>query len=359
MYLSKVSFIKHSHLRQVIYKVYYNFNKGYVDISFILLIRLQESKYKMDKNNIRLIQGDCITEMKNLIDENIKVDLILTDPPYGTVKGLNLDGWKNSTTEWDNIIPTDEMFNCCEKLLRVNGILILFSQEPYTSYLRQFKPMNLPFNYPYYWLKDHFANSLSCKKAPVSYIEDISVFRKKHDTDNAHPLRQYAQKLLTEMNVTYKDIERKLGHRKAEHFFYRIGSSQFSLCTEATYNELINNYHIDKYDCFRPYDELVEIDLKFKLKFKLKEGHKYKSNVLEYKKSYNHYHPTEKPVDLLEDIIYTYTDEDDLVLDFTMGSGSTGVACRNLNRGFIGIELDEDYYRIACERIYDNQSKLV
>lgn len=297
--------------------------------------------------------------MKKLITENIKVDLILTDPPYGTVKGLNLDGWKNITTEWDNIIPTEEMFQCSERLLRMNGNLILFSQEPYTSYLRQFKPYNLHFVYPYYWLKDHFANSLSCKKAPVSYVEDLSVFRKKHDSDNTHPLRVYAQDLLNEMGVTYKEIERRLGHMKAEHFFYRMGSSQFSLCTRDTYNELIDVYDINKYECFKPYNVLEEINLKFKLKFKLKEGHKFKSNVLQYRKSYNNYHPTEKPVDLLEDLISTYTDEGDLVLDFTMGSGSTGVACRNLGRRFIGIELDEEYYRIARDRIFDDQSRLI
>ena len=272
---------------------------------------------------------------------------------------MNLDGWQNSTTQWDNIIPTEEMFHCCEKLLRVNGNLILFSQEPYTSYLRQYKPMNLPFVYPYYWFKDHFANSLSCKKAPVSYVEDLSVFRKRHDSDNTHPLRIYAQELLNEMGCTYKDIERRLGHRRAEHFFYRIGSSQFSLCTEDTYNELINVYHIDELSCFKPYSVLEDINLKFKLKFKLKKGKKFKSNVLQYRKSYNNFHPTEKPVDLLEDLISTYTDKEDIVLDFTMGSGSTGVACRNTGRRFIGVELNGEYYRIACERIFDSQSILI
>lgn len=321
----------------------------------------QGEAIKIHNTDFRLIQGDCITEMNKLIDDGVKVDLILTDPPYGTVKGLNLDGWKNSTTEWDNIIPPDEMFHCCEKLLRVNGNLILFSQEPYTSYLRQFKPENLPFLYPYYWLKDHFANSLSCKKAPVSYIEDLSVFRKKHDSDNTHPLRVYAQRLLNEMGVSYKDIERSLGHRKAEHFFYRIGSSQFSLCTEATYNELIDVYCIDEFDCFKSYTELEEINSKFKSKFKSKfnlYGDNYKSNVLEYRKSYNRFHPTEKPVMLLEDLIKTYTDEGDLVLDFTMGSGSTGVACRNLGRRFMGIELDDGYFSIAKDRIFDSQQVL-
>lgn len=309
---------------------------------------------------VKLINGDCMDEMRKLIDEGVNVDLILTDPPYGTVNGLNIDGWKKQPIKWDNRLPTKEMFDCCEKLLRMNGICILFSQEPYTSHLRQFKPQNLPFIYPLYWLKDHFANSLSCKKAPVNYVEDLSVFRKKYDTDNRHPLRIYAQNLLSELNMTYKDIEKVLGHRRAERFFHRIGSSQFGLCTEETYNELIDLFNIDKLPCFKSYDELEVINSKFKTKFKINsKNSKYKSNVLEYSKSYNHYHPTEKPVPLLEDLILTYTDENDVVLDFTMGSGSTGVACRQLNRNFIGIELEEKYYEIAEKRINNYQTKLV
>ena len=304
-----------------------------------------------------LIHGDCLVEMDKLIRGGQKVDLVLTDVPYGTVKGLTLDGWENQSTEWDNTIPTEPMFNCIERLLRMNGVCILFSQEPYTSYLRQFKPQNLPFIYPLYWVKDHFANPFTSGKAPVSYVEDLTVYRKKHDSDNQHPLRSYAQTLLSEMGMTYKDIEKVLGHRRAEHFFYRVGSSQFSLCTEETYNQLIEVFNIDKLPCFKPYDKLEEINSKFNSKFNL-YGKKYKSNILHYNKSYNHYHPTEKPVELLEDLILTYTDTDDMVLDFTMGSGSTGVACLQTNRNFIGIELEENYYNIAKERCSEYQSKL-
>ena len=307
-----------------------------------------------------LIHGDCLEEMDKLIKKGQKVDLILTDIPYGTVKGLTLDGWDNKSTDWDTALPTKEMFDCIEKLLRMNGVCILFSQEPYTSYLRQFKPQNLPFIYPLYWLKDHFANPFMSGKAPVSYVEDLTVYRKKHDSDNKHPLRVYAQTLLSEMNMTAKDIEKRLGHRRAEHFFYKVGSSQFALCTEETYTELIDVFNIDKLPCFKPYEELEDINSKFKSKFKSKfnlNGVKYKSNVLEYPKSYNHYHPTEKPVHLLEDLILTYTDVNDVVLDFTMGSGSTGVACANLNRKFIGIELDNDYFKIAEKRIKEAYSQ--
>lgn len=110
---------------------------------------------------------------------------------------------------------------------------------------------------------------------------------------------------------------------------------------------------------FKSYDELEDINSKFKPVFNLQNGKKYKSNVLNYKKSYNHYHPTEKPVELLEDLIKTYSNDGDLVLDFTMGSGSTGVACQNTNRDFIGIELDKEYFNIAKERINNCQTRLI
>ena len=299
----------------------------------------------------KLINGDCLEVMPKLVEDGIKADLVLTDPPYGTIKGMNLDGWKNRTTDWDNQLPTEEIFKYCEKLLRVNGKMILFSQEPYTSHLRTVNYPNLNFIYPLYWLKDHFANALSCKKAPVSYVEDISVFRRKYDLENEDPIREYAQTLLKQMGVTGKEIERRLGHRRAEHFFYK--STQFGVCTEETYNELIEAYHIDQLECFKPYDEIKSSGNTFNL-----NGEKFKSNVLQYKKPYNRHHPTEKPVDLLKDLILTYTNPNDTVLDFTMGSGSTAIACKNTNRQFIGIELDKDYYQIAQERCKNYQTKL-
>ncbi len=301
---------------------------------------------------VKLIQGDCLEEMQKLANDGVKVDMVLTDPPYGTIKNLSLDGWKKQTTEWDTALPTKEMFDCCEKILRLKGTCILFSQEPYTSYLRQFKPQNLPFIYPLYWFKDHFANPFMSGKAPVNYVEDLTVFRKKYDLNSNEQLREYSKKLCDEYGRS--NIIKKIGGR-VDHFL-RYGSSQFEICTEETYNKLIEEFHIDKLPYFKHYHELKGIRPIFNL-----YGSKYKSNVLEYPKSYNHYHPTEKPVDLLKDLILTYTDENDLVLDFTMGSGSTGVACLETNRNFIGIELDENYYKIAQERINETkkQTKLM
>ena len=307
-------------------------------------------------SEVKLFQGDCLDIMPQLAEQGIKADMVLTDPPYGTLKGITLKGWDKNTTKWDEIIPTEEMFSFCEKLLRLKGTLILFSQEPYTSHLRQFKPYNMAFTYPLYWYKDHFANNLSSKKAPVNFVEDLSVYRKKYDLDLDNPLRNYAKELLIQLNMSRKDIERVLGHRKAEHFFY-IDTSQFLLCTEEVYNELIEKLNIDKLDCFKPYSELKKINKKINAVFNLDENSSFKSNVFEYKRAYNGFHPTEKPVPLLEDLIKTYTNEEDTVLDFTMGSGSTGVACVNTNRNFIGIELEPKYYEIAEQRIKEAKAQ--
>ncbi|HFD2052105.1 TPA: hypothetical protein ACF2DE_002836 [Clostridium perfringens] len=172
-----------------------------------------------NKDNIKLIKGDCLEAMDKLINEGVRVDLILCDPPYGNMKGAELDGWKKSTTKWDIAIDPKEIFVRADKLLRENGILILFSQEPYTSQLRTQTITNLPFCYPMIWKKDHFANALISKKAPVSYFEDINVFCKKYDTDLLHPLRQYSKKVMEFTGLRLKQINKELGHRRAEHFF--------------------------------------------------------------------------------------------------------------------------------------------
>lgn len=124
-----------------------------------------------------LIHDDCLESMKKIPDGSI--DMILCDPPYGIMKGAGLDGWDNQSTSWDDRLNTQILFTEYERILRENGIAILFSQEPYTSELRKQKHPNFEFAYPLIWKKDHFANALIAKKAPVSYFEDLSVFYKK------------------------------------------------------------------------------------------------------------------------------------------------------------------------------------
>ena len=317
-----------------------------------------------------LWQGDCLELMKDIPDGS--VDLVLTDPPYGTMKGAALDGWKNQTTEWDKAIDPLKIFEQISRILRPNGKAVLFSQEPYTSRLITSAIPSLPFAYRAMWYKNVHANALLAKSAMVSRYEDICIFTKPHDAECTNKLRDYFKRVLEFIGAkSCKEINARLGHRKAEHCFYvtegkravknaiggkadhttRTGSSQFALCTEQTYNEIVSVFGIDKMDGFLPYSELARMNEKYTATFNLWQGGKSKSNVLEYKKDNDGYHPTQKPVALLEDLIQTYSNEGNTVLDFTMGSGSTGVACVNTNRRFIGIELDDKYFEIAKQRI--------
>ena len=295
--------------------------------------------------DIKLLQGDCLIEAENIPSGS--VDLILTDLPYGTMNGFN-------GIDWDFAIDPKEVYAIANRILRKNGKMVLFSQEPYTSRLINDAIPNVPFSYRMIWEKDNFANALLVNKAPVSYYEDILVFSKTHDTDGIHPLREYFAKVLEYIGETRSKIIETIGQR-ADHTF-RTNSTQYALCTEATYDALITEYGIDRMDDFISYEELAEIDRKakdeyFPSVFNLWEGNKYKSNILRYKKDYDGYHPTQKPVLLLEDLIKTFSNEGDTVVDLTMGSGSTGVACKNTGRKFIGIELDETYFNLAKERI--------
>ena len=311
----------------------------------------------MDYKNesVWLMKGNCLERMKEIPSGS--VDMVLADPPYGTVNGVadgDVEHGMKGRTGWDVKLNTADMLAECNRILRPNGAIVLFAQDPYTSELITGPHGNLPFSYRYTWLKDHFANALIAKKAPVNYTEDVLVFFKKYDTLNQHPLREYSAQVLAHIGKGLKEINVDLGHRRAEHFFY-VDSTQFGLCTESTYCELTERYDFGGESWFMPFCELVDIDRRFSScfprRFNLPRGAKYKSNVLEYRKDYSGHHPTQKPVALLSDLVETYTNAGDAVLDFTMGSGSTGVACANTGRKFIGIELDDGYFDVAMSRI--------
>jgi site-specific DNA-methyltransferase (adenine-specific) len=309
---------------------------------------------------IKLLKGDCLIESDKI--ENGTVDLILTDLPYGTVKDIkypnqNKEGY-DTTAKWDTTIDTKKIYEIANRILRKNGKMILFAQQPFTNELINSSIPNLPFNYSMIWEKDNFANPLFVNKACVGYYEDILLFSKNHETEAIHPLRPYFKIAINHIGLNLKQINNKLGHRRAEHTFY-IDSTQYGLCTEKTYNELIETFSLNFMENFKSYAELKEIDAEFKntfaSTFNLWEGKKYKSNIFKHKKEYNGQHPTQKPVLLLEDLIKTFSNENDLVVDLTMGSGSTGLACVNTNRNFIGIEQDEKYFEIATNRIYNEK----
>lgn len=301
----------------------------------------------------KVTQGDCF-EIANEIKSG-SVDLILTDPPYGTVKNApkNWTVGNSESHKWDDVLNPQDIFSTANRILRKNGKLVLFSQEPYTSRLITEANANIPFSYRMIWEKDDFANALLCNKAPVNYFEDILIFSKKHDTDAIHPLRPYFEKVHKFIGLSKKEIIEKIGQR-ADHTF-RYNSTQFSLATEETYQDLITTFGIRSMEGFTEYDELREVDTEFKTSlpsvFNLWEGGKYKSNILRYKKDYDGYHPTQKPVLLLEDLIKTFSNEGDTVVDLTAGSGSTLVAAINTNRNFIGIEREPEYVEIANRRI--------
>lgn len=303
---------------------------------------------------IKLYKGDCLIESDKI--ESGSVDLILTDLPYGTVKGLGGDIKKYerlSNSNWDNVIDTDKIMQIANRILRKNGKMILTANQPFTTELISKAIPNLPHCYNMYWDKMHFANCLVANKAPVSYIEDILVFSKKYDIENLHPLRDYAKKIMQFIGLNLKQINTKLGHRKAEHFFY-LKSTQFELCKKDSYLDLIREFRINNMEGFLNYAELERINKRYESTFNLWEGKKYKSNILKYKKDYDGHHPTQKPVLLLEDLIKTFSNENDLVVDLTMGSGSTMVACKNTNRNGIGIEMNDEYFSIAEKRVEKN-----
>ena len=297
--------------------------------------------------------GDCLVESDKI--ESGSVDLILTDLPYGN---MNTDGGRKlGINGWDLAIEPKKVYEIASRILRKNGKMVLFSQEPYTTKLITEAIPNIPFGYRATWEKDNFAVALGAKVNMVSFTEDVLIFSKKYDLELIHPLRPYFKVVMDYIGLNLKQINTKLGHRRAEHCFY-IDSTQFGLCTEKTYSELIEVFNIDKVQGFKSFSEISNIDDRMKSTFNLWQGKKYKSNILKYKKDYDGHHPTQKPVLLLEDLIKTFSNENDLVVDLTMGSGSTGVACRNTARDFIGIEQDEKYFKIAEQRIKETEYKL-
>jgi len=317
---------------------------------------------------IKLLQGDTLIENEQIEDGS--VDLILTDLPYGN---MNTDGGRKlGINGWDFAIEPEKVYAIANRILRKNGKMILFSQEPYTSQMITKAIPNIPFSYRATWEKDNFAVALGVKVNMVSFTEDVLVFSKmhqKHDFEGMHPLRPYFKIIMDYIGLNLKQINTKLGHRRAEHTFY-INSTQYGLCTEKTYLELIDVFGIDKVIEFKEFAELKTIDTEYRTEllrkmneqypstFNLWEGNKYKSNILKYKKDYDGHHPTQKPVLLLEDLIKTFSNENDLVVDLTMGSGSTGVACENTGRNFIGIEKDDKYFEIATNRIKSAETNL-
>lgn len=317
----------------------------------------------MNKQNI-IYLGDCLSESDKI--ESGSVDLILTDLPYGTMIRSDETHKKmyGKIDKWDFSIEPKRIFEIANRILRNNGKMVLFSQEPYTTKLVKEAIPNIPFSYRAIWEKDNFAVALGVNKAMVGFYEDILVFSKthyKHDFEGKHPLRQYFFKMKEYINSTTKEIDAILGNVMSSHYF--TNGSQFSIPVKRDYIKLIETFKINEMQEFKEFAEVKDIDVKYRQNlikrmneqypstFNLWQGNKFKSNILKYKKDYEGLHPTQKPVLLLEDLIKTFSNENNLVVDLTTGSASVPVACINTNRRYIAIEKDEQYYNIAINRI--------
>ena len=242
---------------------------------------------------IDIKQGDCLELMKDIPDKSI--DMILCDLPYGT-----------TACKWDTIIPFESLWEQYNRIIKNNGAIVLFGSEPFSSKLRM---SNLKlYKYDWKWLKSRKTGFQLVRKRPLKCYEDILVFYKKQPTYHN-----------TELIKLEKPINSYRKNGKSGTLLNTVKCQKGRMQEYTNYNKDIlcfNNEH----------------------------------NV-------NAFHPTQKPVALLEYLIKTYTNENETVLDNCMGSGSTGVACVNTNRNFIGIELSEEYYNIAVRRI--NEAKQI
>ena len=243
-----------------------------------------------------LMQGNCLDRMKEIPDGS--VDMVLTDPPYGT-----------TACKWDTVIPFETMWEELKRIIKQNGAIILFGSEPFSSMLRC---SNLKmFKYDLVWEKSKGSNFVHSKYQPLKTHENIIVFSKGGAAQGSKtPMKYYPQMTI---GVPY---DKGVGQKKISTLNGGLSKS--------------SSIHM-----------------------KNETGNRFPRSVHYYKtaESEGSYHPTQKPVALLEYLIKTYTQEGETVLDFTFGSCSTGVACLNTNRKFLGIEMDEGYFEVSKNRI--------
>ena len=244
--------------------------------------------------NIKLYHGDCLEIMPSIPDKSI--DMILCDLPYGT-----------TACKWDVIIPFEPLWKEYKRVIKSGGAIVLFGSEPFSSYLRMSNIKN--YKYDWYWNKGQGLNFVTAKYRPLNDTECISIFG---DTINYFPIMTDAKK------ENIRPINK--------------GSNPSQIQGSIKIAKSADNYNKEKRF------PVTSININSRIA---------ECNPL------SRQHPTQKPVNLLEYLIKTYTLENETVLDNCMGSGSTGVACVNTNRKFIGIEKDDKYFEVAKNRIED------
>tara|TARA_Y100000593_G_scaffold34030_1_gene66796 strand:- start:1788 stop:2519 length:732 start_codon:yes stop_codon:yes gene_type:complete len=239
------------------------------------------------------MQGDCLEKMGEIPDGS--ADMVLADPPYGT-----------TACKWDSIIPLEPMWEQLKRVIKPAGAIVLFAGQPFSSVL---VASNLGmFRYRWIWQKEQGGNFQLAKLQPLNTAEDICIFSKGKTANGSKKNMKYFP------IMTKRDKAVKSGGNPSVSDILNKNSMK---ALKKTYT------------------------------------HSYPKSILKFNKEHSsrRLHPTQKPVALMEYLIKTYTNEGETVLDFCMGSGTTGVACANLDRNFIGIELDENYFEIASKRI--------
>jgi len=316
------------------------------------------------------VNSDCFDEFQNIDDHT--VDLVVVDLPYG-----------QTACVWDVKIDLHLMWKELKRICKRDAVYVFFATTKFGYELIHSNPKW--FRYDIVWEKSRTVGFLSANKMPLRTHEMIYIFAdvNNDDLDNSRnlELRKYFKDVQKFISKPKKNIIEQLG-QSVDHCF-RTASTQFGLPTQKTYDSLIKEYKIDEMDGFRTLDDLkgewesrstVYNPQKTEGKpYKVKEcvlnnqdhvynsgfvpthsndtGDRHPTSIIKFNNPHKPVHSTQKPVDLCEWLIKTYSDEGDTVLDFCMGSGSTIAACKNTNREYIGIEKDKDIYNTACERL--------
>ncbi len=316
-----------------------------------------------------MLRGDCLELMPGIPEGSI--DLVLCDLPYGV-----------TDCEWDKSLPFPRLWGQYRRLLRPNGTAVLFGTEPFMSKLIQSNPKE--YSHQWYWHKNNKTGGLLARRQPMRCVEEIAVFvlnkPRGNNEGRFQEAREYMLGELKKSGLKRKDVDRLLGNQMSSHYFTR--GRQFSLPSEKHYEKLqetgfwkrplsdLRKTMARKREAivkatYNPQGvhelEKPEIKMEHGKKGGVYSGVKpkryeqtvggYPSNLVFFKNEAKRLHPTQKPLELVEYLVKTYSNPGDTVLDNCMGSGTTGVACVETGRNFIGMELDGHYFEVAEKRI--------